>query len=97
MIHPFIKPFTNEQVWLDFFDKYQIMAKESIYVSLKNTARQHRGMKRFCKEMSILIAEANFTDETILSENNMQVAKHNSVNLILAIRMTQTFMLRYLN
>lgn len=49
-IHPFIKNYMNEQVWLDFFDKYQLMSKEFLLVCLRNPSRQHRGAKRFCKD-----------------------------------------------
>ena len=38
-IHTFIKPYTNEQVFTEFFDKYILMVKESLNVTLRNPSR----------------------------------------------------------
>lgn len=93
-MHPFIKPHSNEQIWVDYFDKYQLMCKEYLLTCLRNPSRQHRGGKRFCKDMAILIAEGNFTDETILTEKNIQVKKSNTVGLLSSIRLSLASMRR---
>jgi heme oxygenase len=65
-VHPFIKPFLNEKVWTEFFEKFLMMMKELLFVHLRNQTRQHRGAKRFFKDLAILMSEGNFTDEMIL-------------------------------
>ena len=95
--HPFIKNFSSEQVWQEFFEKYQLMTREFLMTCLRNTSRQHRGAKRFCRDLQILISEGNYTDETILQENRLELRKHNTVGLLLSIKMTLTTMIRYLN
>ena len=74
-----------------------MMAKEFLTTCLRNTARQHRGTKRFCKDMAVLIAEGNYTDDQILSENRVELRKHNTVGLLVSIRMTVTAMIRFVN
>lgn len=74
-----------------------LMTREMLINSLRNTSRQHRGCKRFCKDLSILIAEGNFTDEMILADNRMELRKFNTVGLLLSIRMTLNAMIRYLD
>ena len=49
-IHPLYKPFMNEQLWNDFFEKYILMTREYLLTCLRNPARQHRYAKRFCKD-----------------------------------------------
>ena len=39
LIHPTIKQHASDQVWIDYFDKYLIMSKEVIMISLRNTSR----------------------------------------------------------
>ena len=49
-IHPLYKPFMNDQLWNDFFEKYILMTREYMLTCLRNPARQHRYAKRFCKD-----------------------------------------------
>lgn len=71
--------------------------REFLTNSLRNTPRQNRGCKRFCKDLSVLIAEGNYTDETILGDNRLELRKYNTVGLLLSIKMTLTFMVRQMN
>ena len=70
-MQPLVRDIQDEAIWTDFFDKYLLLTREFIHVSLRNISRQNRGAKRFCRDLSILIAEANFTDEAILAQRKM--------------------------
>lgn len=96
-LHPFIKAHAEDQIWLEFFEKYALMSKEYLVNCLRNTSRQHRGAKRFSKDFMILIAEGNFTDETLLAQKNFEVKKHNTVGLLVSIRLTLAHMIRFMN
>jgi len=48
-----------------------MMMKELMIVCLRNPSRQHRGAKRFFKDLAILMSEGNYTDENILEENKI--------------------------
>ncbi len=73
------------------------MTKEYLNVSLRNTSRQHRGTKRFCKDLQILLSEANFVDEIILSQFQIQLKKTNTVCLLSSIRLANDALRRYLH
>lgn len=45
----------------------------------------------------ILVGEGNFTDETILSENNLELQRHNTVGLLISVQMTLENIVRYYN
>ena len=62
------------------------MQKEQIYVCMRNPSRQHRGIKRFAKDMAILTQEANYADDTILKEHKLKVGKANTIALLVTIR-----------
>ena len=96
-IHTFIKPYSNDQVWTEFFEKYLLMSREQLTTCLRNVPRQHRNAKRYFKDLAILTSEATFTDETIHVDNNIQLQKHNTVAILLSLRLTLTAMTRYLS
>ncbi len=43
------------------------------------------------------MAEGNFTDETILSDNKVELQKHTTVGLLVSINMSLENMVRYYN
>ena len=97
LINPTAKQFQSDQVYLEYMDKYLLMTKELVISSLRNTSRQRRGAKRFFNDLAILIQEGNFTDDILLSKNDVQPAKHTTVCLLLSINLTLVSMLRYLD
>lgn len=77
--------------------KYDLMTRERILMSLRNSARQRRQNRRFFNDLSILITEANYTDESLLSSKGIQVTQSNTTALSLSISMTLEMMVRYLD
>jgi hypothetical protein len=71
------------------------MVKERITVALRNSARQRRQYKRFFSDMAILTSEANYTDESLLSQKGIQATQFNTTSLSLSIGMTLDMMLKY--
>ena len=39
VIHPIYKPFMNDQLWCDFFEKYLLMSREFLLHCLRNPTR----------------------------------------------------------
>lgn len=72
-----------------------MMVKERITIALRNSARQRRQYKRFFSDMAILTSEANYTDESLLSQKGIQATQFNTTSLSLSIGMTLDMMLKY--
>jgi hypothetical protein len=72
------------------------MVKERINIALRNSARQRRQYRRFFSDMAILTSEANYTDESILSQKGIQPNQYNTTCISLSIGMTLDMMQKYL-
>jgi len=86
--NPFVEKYWQESVWTDFIGKYQLMVKEKVMMALRNPARKRRYTKRFFNDLQILITEGNFTDEKLLTKNNIKINQTNTTGLSLSIGMT---------
>jgi hypothetical protein len=95
--NPFIIKFMNDPTWGDFMRKYDLMTRERIIMGLRNNARQRRQNRRFFNDLSILVNEANYTDEGLLTSNGIKVSQSNTTALSLSISMTLEMMVRYLD
>jgi hypothetical protein len=49
------------------------MVKEKVTLALRNPARKRRYTKRFFNDLQILVSEGNFTDEKLLTKNNIKI------------------------
>lgn len=96
-MNPLIEKYWQDELWLDFINKYELMVREKINIVLRNSARQRRNNKRFFLDLQILIREANFTDEKLMQKNGVKISPQNTTGLSLAIGMALEQMLGYLN
>jgi len=86
----------KEPLLIEFLTKYELMTKERILMSMRNSARQRRQYRRFFSDLAILTHEANFTDENLLSQKSIPANQFNTTCLSLSIGMTLEMMQKYL-
>jgi len=63
--YPSTEKFFNEKnpLFLDYVDKLGIMFRENLRRAFMNLTRQRRSYKRYFEDCTILLSEANFTDD----------------------------------
>jgi len=76
--------------------KFGIMYRESFLRALRNTTRQRRAFRRYFEDVSILVGEANFTDEAMTSITNKPMKFENVPCLTLSVNLYTSSMLDYL-
>ena len=96
-IYPVAKDYWAYDEFIDFVDKYGIMYRECFLRGLRNTTRQRRSYKRYFEDINILIGEANYTDDAMMSESGKQMAFENIACLTMSINMYITAQLDYLH
>ena len=64
---PFCETYINDEAWAEYMSKFELMTRDRITVALKNTARQRRGAKRVFADLNILINEANYSDDALIT------------------------------
>ena len=80
-LHPFIKNFSEDKLWNEYFGKYSLMVKETLTNALRNVCRQKRGISRLLNDLNILISEGNYTDDTLLNKKKIRVTETNTTGL----------------
>jgi len=79
--------FWEFDVFLDFMDKVSIMLRERLVMNLRNSNRHRRSFKRYINDMSILMTEANYTDEEIANRRNVKMTYESLVCLSISINL----------
>lgn len=79
----------------DFMFKFSLMTREAILRQLRNVANQHKSLNRFYEDLSILISEANFTDDFLISKKKYP-GKQTTPALTISINFITESMAEYL-
>ena len=67
-VTPYAEKHKDNKLWEDYLYKYELMIRERLSICLKNSPRQRRHTKRLFNDLQILIQEANYTDDQLLSK-----------------------------
>lgn len=86
-IYPATIPNLNDDFFMEFYDKYCIMFRESVFRTLRNITRQRRSFKRYFEDIQILVNEANWTDDSILQKNKQRMNYENTPCLVMSINL----------
>ncbi|CAI2387508.1 unnamed protein product [Moneuplotes crassus] len=58
----------DDKVVRDFLFKFSLMTREGLLRQMRNISNQQKNLKRYYEDLSILINEANFTDDRLISK-----------------------------
>jgi hypothetical protein len=76
--------------------KYSLVQRELVMKNLKNPSRQRRNAFRLFEDLNILMQEANYTDDYVLSKSREKPSQTNTVALNMSLGLVSRAMFDYL-